>query len=167
MERKTIWYKMGPPRYGHWFINHEITPSNYSYIYYKATEIRQLNAILGTPSCRMGNWILLMGIYFFNRDGKNGTFWPSENGGYSLVTFLRLPVQSGKSANIFGQHSGDAKPSLMGADHTHIQSFSLPCWSEGKQWIVAMLGKSLVGGLHIYIYIYTIQPYIYIYDIEW
>ena len=21
-------YKMGPPRYGRWFINHEITPSN-------------------------------------------------------------------------------------------------------------------------------------------
>ena len=32
--------RWGPPDIN-WFINHEITPSNYSYIYYKATEIRQ------------------------------------------------------------------------------------------------------------------------------
>ena len=37
------------------FINHEITPINYSYIYHKATEIRQLNAILGAPSCTIFN----------------------------------------------------------------------------------------------------------------
>ena len=27
-------YKMRPPRYVCWFVNHEITPSNYSYIYH-------------------------------------------------------------------------------------------------------------------------------------
>ena len=44
---------MGPPRYGRWFINHKITPSNYSYIMlylpFLATLIRQLNAILAAP----------------------------------------------------------------------------------------------------------------------
>ena len=41
---------MGPPSDVCGFINHEISPINYSYIYHKATEIRQLNAILGAQA---------------------------------------------------------------------------------------------------------------------
>ena len=38
---------MGPPSDVCGFINHEVTPINYSYIYHKATEIRQLSYLGG------------------------------------------------------------------------------------------------------------------------
>ena len=59
-------YQVGPPSDVCGFINHEITPINYSYIYHKATEIRQLNAILGAPSCTKWGYFKLqvLGAYF-------------------------------------------------------------------------------------------------------
>ena len=62
---RLIFYKMGPPRYVCWFINHEITPSNYRYIYHRATEIRQLNAILGAPSCTIMSQYLMTSLSIY------------------------------------------------------------------------------------------------------
>ena len=47
---------MGPPRYVCWFTIHYNPHEYYSYIYHKATEIRQLNANLGGPILQV--WFL-------------------------------------------------------------------------------------------------------------
>ena len=51
-------YRMGPPSDVCGFINHEITPINYSYIYHKATEIRQLS-YLGGPTLYGNNYMVM------------------------------------------------------------------------------------------------------------
>ena len=50
---------MGPPRYGRWFINHEITPINYSCIYRKTTDKATERYRLGAPY----DWyVILVGL---------------------------------------------------------------------------------------------------------
>ena len=54
---RTGW---GPPSDVSGLINHEISPMKYSYIYHKATEIRQLSYRLGAPSC---SWMIILDDY--------------------------------------------------------------------------------------------------------